>query len=834
MTVLTKRAIEVFAPTTAAGQLRGADMAETMVWGTEVERGQEGAAAGRVDQATWTGLAAIAGSRPGQPAIVYGPDAGTHTDPVTGATVTNIGQYLWSVTPAGWRRIGNLDRALVYALNTGTGSANAVQATSEVQFSQSAYSALITVNFVATNTGAMTLSINGETPRALVTNTGAAITSGYVKAGMAALVQIDSGGKYRLFSYGDAAAVQAAAEAAQAAAEAARDAAQAAASSIVPNMFATKAAAQAYNPVVSPDFLQLAGLTTSGDGGAALYKKVAVQPSHLGKLQIANGTWYEIAESEIDPLQMPGADDTARFTAALAFANKIVLNPNRDYAITSTLTVSRAVYIDGRGAKVTAQSGFVGDNLFNFTVGGFTLANMRLDGRYLPLRTTDFIGTDFIGFTLKMNGTSGAPFNDIVLKDLVIVAGDTASLAADYCHNMTVQNVTCDGTYTNATKFTEALLFLNHCNDGQYRGLRFKAIRHKGVSFQNCSRFNAIDLQARTVCADEAAIFASGSSYFNIDQINVLGGFGVKIDTGQYGELSNIVVHGNGVGWGGVYLQGCVEVFARHGEIRGFTRFGAAWSGHATKAAISMDCGFDDLVIHGSATKGDTSAGYYIGSDVTYGSYGTQIKGGLVRSVDIGILSYDAGTMVVDNTKLTDVRFEDLKSYIWNGPALSLNFSRNFIEASPTLDDGLRVWSDGTGGKLVVDNNEATTLGTAANFLNLIGSAGTPLHYDEVSFSGNRGSSGNRPLNVDMQASGTRVKSIVVGNNQWHDSNATDALKFNSASDTNMQVLVVGNSLLSSSLTKKDINFVQNAASGKFNGIVANNLAGVINTPNNV
>lgn len=213
MTVLTKRAVEVFAPATASGQLRGADMAESMIWGTEIERGMEGAAAGRVDQATWLGLFAISGTRAGQPAIVYGPDTGTHTDPVTGIVVANVGEYYWSTSPAGWRRAGNLQRTLVHALNTSAGTANAIQATSDVQFSQTPYAALITVNFVAANTGAMTIAINGETPRPLVLNTGSPIPAAYVTTGMAALVQLDSAGRYRLFSYGDASAIQAAVEA---------------------------------------------------------------------------------------------------------------------------------------------------------------------------------------------------------------------------------------------------------------------------------------------------------------------------------------------------------------------------------------------------------------------------------------------------------------------------------------------------------------------------------------------------------------------------------------------------------------------------------------------
>lgn len=239
MAVYSKPASAVFAPVNAVGAPRGANMGEAMVWGTELERAIEGAAAGQVDQVTWAALNAIEGTRAGQPATVVGPDAGTHTDPVVGGTVANVGEYVWSASPAGWRRVGDLQREIVSAINTGVGTGNAVQAIAGSQFSAAAYAVLITVNFVAANTGAMTLSIDGEAPRALITNTGAAIPAGYVQPGMAALVQIDADGNYRMFSYGDASAIQAAAEAAQAAAEEARDAAFAA----VPNVFPVDRAA---------------------------------------------------------------------------------------------------------------------------------------------------------------------------------------------------------------------------------------------------------------------------------------------------------------------------------------------------------------------------------------------------------------------------------------------------------------------------------------------------------------------------------------------------------------------------------------------------------------
>lgn len=67
-----------------------------------------GAAQGYVVAATWAGLAAIAGARAGQPGRVATTDAGTHTDPVVGGTVANAGEFAWSASPAGWRRVGDV------------------------------------------------------------------------------------------------------------------------------------------------------------------------------------------------------------------------------------------------------------------------------------------------------------------------------------------------------------------------------------------------------------------------------------------------------------------------------------------------------------------------------------------------------------------------------------------------------------------------------------------------------------------------------------------------------------------------------------------------------
>lgn len=97
------------------------------------------------------------------------------------------------------------------------------------------------------------------------------------------------------------------AEAAADRAEAAAAAAEDAVSSVSVTSFATRASAQAFDPDVAPSFVQLQGYAAPGDGGAALYKRVGSEPTHAGKLQIAEGSWYEIAEKVKRPAMFGGS-----------------------------------------------------------------------------------------------------------------------------------------------------------------------------------------------------------------------------------------------------------------------------------------------------------------------------------------------------------------------------------------------------------------------------------------------------------------------------------------------------------------------------------------------
>lgn len=69
---------------------------------------------------TYAGLAAVTGTA-NQSGAVFS-DAGTHTDPVVGGTVNNLGLYRYSTSPAGWERVGNLES--VDAQTAATAAAN--------------------------------------------------------------------------------------------------------------------------------------------------------------------------------------------------------------------------------------------------------------------------------------------------------------------------------------------------------------------------------------------------------------------------------------------------------------------------------------------------------------------------------------------------------------------------------------------------------------------------------------------------------------------------------------------------------------------------------------
>ncbi|MEX2739907.1 hypothetical protein AB3480_00410 [Rhizobium mongolense] len=126
-----------------------------------------------------------------------------------------------------WTRIADLPYSFVKLVDVGAGTPNAIQLTSSIPTS---VSVLRVANVFEANAGNVTISENGATAKALLTNSGNQIAPGGLTAGMM-ITYVDNGTSFRLLTDQASAAIVAAAEAAQAAAAA--SAADAAASAAV-------------------------------------------------------------------------------------------------------------------------------------------------------------------------------------------------------------------------------------------------------------------------------------------------------------------------------------------------------------------------------------------------------------------------------------------------------------------------------------------------------------------------------------------------------------------------------------------------------------------------
>ena len=247
MSVFTKLGVNIAAPTDAAGNPRRPENHDFQVWMTEAER------------------------------LFYALIAGQGGD-------IDLPNLLISYTITG-------------------GTENAIEAEPNLPVPDAAGEALFSIQIAQDNNGPVT--INGKP---LLTNSGNQIAAGGLVAGGIYLF-LDDGTNFRLVSDQASAAIVAAAEAAQEAAEEARDVAESAAGANLSNVDSVSNA-EITNFPEPVGYVRAAGYASAGDGGGALYKRVLTEPSHAGKFQSADGSWWELAETEISLLHMGAGSST--------------------------------------------------------------------------------------------------------------------------------------------------------------------------------------------------------------------------------------------------------------------------------------------------------------------------------------------------------------------------------------------------------------------------------------------------------------------------------------------------------------------------------------------
>lgn len=278
-----------------------------------------------------------------------------------------------TVYATNWIRLPAAVDPVVAAPVTG-GTGNAILATTDVAYAGDQSQIVKLGPFLAANgTGGVTVAINGETPRQLVTNTGAAIPSGYIQDGMSALVQIDSDGKYRMFSYGDASAIQAAAEAA-------RDAAEAAAAS-----------ANGATPVA--DRAAMKALDTST-------KKAAVIYSESGRKGVFNWNSADLSAEMVTANVTTTAVDSGTETATKAAHG---LRTGEAAIVTaavnglSTGTIYYVIWVDNDTFKLASSfANALSGTAVNLTgTTNFTVKRLRdpREGRYVTKASAELAGS---------------------------------------------------------------------------------------------------------------------------------------------------------------------------------------------------------------------------------------------------------------------------------------------------------------------------------------------------------------------------------------------------------------------------------------------------------
>ncbi|MGU3401684.1 glycosyl hydrolase family 28-related protein [Brucellaceae bacterium D45D] len=206
------------------------------------------------------------------------------------------------------------DNRVIKLNNANEGTPNEIIVTASVDIPAAAYQVLYILNVTQENTGPV--KVTGAINRDLVTNINQPITAGYLTPGMA-LLCIDTGTELRLLSYGDAEAILTAAEEAAARAEAAaaglnlptiqqgdagkslvvspdEDGYELGFPSSGAGEYESRSIVEETNVPETASFLRTAGYYAPGDGGGALYKRVSTEPSHAGKVQSADGAWWEV------------------------------------------------------------------------------------------------------------------------------------------------------------------------------------------------------------------------------------------------------------------------------------------------------------------------------------------------------------------------------------------------------------------------------------------------------------------------------------------------------------------------------------------------------------
>ncbi len=334
--------------------------------------------------------------------------------------------------------------------------------------------------------------------------------------------------------------------------------------------------------------IQTTGYSAIGDGGEALYARVAIEPSHAGKVQSADGAWWELRADIVD-IRMFGAnkdnlDNTAQINNAIAYATgkKLFIAPYR-YVTTGLLSGVSGIAIYGVRGKSeiyspTLPSGGtdLGVRQLQFSgVSGFSVKNVLFNASDLtPIAGMRCIWVmDCTDYTIEDNDfeTPGAAVASIRSSSYTI-RGNRADVVSptglpyhdgiidqwDGCHDFRVKDNDIDGH--NIGKYGVLVTgqatdgTANACHDFDIDGNRVQRVSQLGIWANGRNginySFKIAGSQVKSVTAFHGICVSDsrdGRVYGNL--VDGVAGNGIRLFSetsagGSYGT-SNVSLTGN-------------------------------------------------------------------------------------------------------------------------------------------------------------------------------------------------------------------------------------------------------------------------------------------------
>ena len=429
-------------------------------------------------------------------------------------TAANNGYYYRSA--GAWVKGRGLPDTLAELTVTG-GTANAVQASTGSGVNPADVVAFY-IDVTMPNTGPVTVSINGAAAIPAYNVNGSEFAPGEWSG--------------RIFLSNEGTSLQAlvdpaaAASASASAAAAAQSAADAQAGLGRP--FDTLAAAQAYAPSTAPNFIQTAGYSAAGDGGGALYKKVAAEPSNPGKFFItlddgATVVWYEVlpdADGYFHTLAFgcagdddgtTGTDDAAVIQAIADFTPFIHFDAQ--HFVGSTIQLQSGSRLRG---GITPSFTNPGANNRNISWVRSTRAALG-DGN--PIFRVGAVGSQPQGFVAERLGFFGDlsfdPANIAATPDQGIYGIDVSGLKNGGHFIDCWFRQLRKGVFGDGDPYTDQIVFRGCFWSRNYQMVDCAATA--GLSFIGCMAYENVTLVSTTYNAEFISTTIQNSSYSSID-----------------------------------------------------------------------------------------------------------------------------------------------------------------------------------------------------------------------------------------------------------------------------------------------------------------------------